>query len=254
MSTAQKNSVFPFDNRDPEMQEATRQARSSFKYLWRELSWEYRRIIPALDIACVKTVFADRPVEECGPDDPVEQMWLNAIEFDGRTISGQLLNQPHWLKSVKQGERFGFRFDRLTDWMYAMSSKMYGAYTVNLMRSRMTLAERQEHDRAWGFEFGEPGKILLTPEDTRVDVEHPMSLNMRPSFEDHLKNNPSIINEPDERGWTFLHHQSLAGNALIVETLLEHGADRTLETNDGDLAIDLARLMDWEKVVSLLAK
>jgi uncharacterized protein YegJ (DUF2314 family) len=253
MSTDKNNPIFLFDN-DAEMQEASRKARSTFKYLWRELSWEYRRIIPALDISCVKTVFADRPLEECGPEDPVEQMWLDAIEFNGQTISGKLLNQPHWLKSVKQGERYTFPFEQLTDWMYAIFSKMYGAYTVNLMRARMAPAERQEHDRAWGFEFGEPGKILLSPDDTPVDEEHPMSIKMRPSFEDHLKNNPIIVNQPDERGWTFLHHQSLAGNALVVETLLQHGADRMLETNDGDLAIDLARLMSWERIVSLLEK
>ena len=254
MSALQKDYIFWFDNNDPEMQDAIRQARSTFKFLWRELSWERRRIVPALEIACAKTVFADRPLEECGPDDPVEQMWLDEIEFDGRTVTGKLINQPHQLESVKEGETCNFSFERLTDWMYAISSKVYGAHTVNLMRSRMTPAERQEHDAAWGFKFCEPGKILLTPEDTRVDVEHPMSVNMRPKLEDYLKQNPSIINQPDERGWTFLHHQSLAGNALVVETLLQHGADRMLETNDGDLAIDLARLMDWERVVSLLAK
>ncbi|HEX5222855.1 MAG TPA: DUF2314 domain-containing protein [Verrucomicrobiae bacterium] len=253
MSEETTNPILWFDNGDPEMQEAYERARSTFRLLWRELSWERRRIIPALDLACVKTMFADKPLEECGSDDQVEQMWLDEIEFDGRLITGKLLNQPHQLESVKQGERYTFAFERLTDWMYAISSKVYGAYTVNLMRSRMSLAERQAHDESWGFSFGEPGNVLLSPEDS-ADVEHPMSINMVSSLDDYLKKHPDVINQPDDRGWTFLHHQSLAGNALVVEALLKRGADRTLETNDGDLAIDLARLLGWKRVVSLLAK
>jgi uncharacterized protein YegJ (DUF2314 family) len=251
MSTEKKTPVFSFNNDEPEMQEAYRQARSTFRLFWRELSWEYRRIIPALDLACVKTAFADRPLEECDSSDSVEQMWLGEIRFDGRVVSGKLLNQPNKLKSVKQGDTCAFEFKLLTDWMYAISSRVYGAYTVNLMRSRMSSAERQAHDSAWGLDFGDPGKILLTSDgqsdELAAETEHPMSVNMKPSFEDHLQKNPGIVNQPDDRGWTLLHHESLAGNALVVEALLEHGADDSLQTNDGDLAFDLA------KIVSLLA-
>lgn len=256
MSAEKKNPIFWFNNDEPEMQEAYRQARSTFRFFWRELSWEYRRIIPALDLACVKTAFADRPLEECDSSDPVEQMWLGEVGFDGRIVSGKLLNQPNHLKSVKQGDACAFEFGLLTDWMYAISSRVYGAYTVNLMRSRMNPAERQAHDGAWGMDFGDPGKILLTSDgpgdELATEAEHPMSVNMKPSLIEHLQKNPDIINQPDDRGWTLLHHESLAGNALVVEVLLNHGADHSLQTNDGDLAIDLAQLMGWNRIVSLL--
>jgi uncharacterized protein YegJ (DUF2314 family) len=255
MSAPAENPIFWFNNNDPEMQQAFRRAQFTLRYLWRELSWEYRRIIPALQLAAVKTAFADRPLAECGANDHVEHMWLSEIKFDGRTFSGKLLNKPNRLKSVKAGDMCSFPFEQLTDWMYASSGRVYGAFTVNLMRLRMKPAERTAHDQAWGLDFGDPAKILLTPYGESSDddeTEHPMSVNMGPKLIQHLEKNPGIINQPDDRGWTFLHRESLAGNATAVEILLKHGADRTLETNDGDLAVDLARLMRWQKIVSLL--
>src|ERR687891_2755598 len=49
--------VFMFDGEDPEMREACEAAQRSFKYFWRELSWEQRRIVPGLDMAMVKLPF-----------------------------------------------------------------------------------------------------------------------------------------------------------------------------------------------------
>jgi uncharacterized protein YegJ (DUF2314 family) len=256
MSASQTNPIYRFNSNDPDMQKAFRRAGSTFRFLWRELSWEYRRIIPALDFAAVKTAFADRPLVECRAMDQVEHMWLSEIEFDGRVIKGKLMNQPNFLKSVNKDDTCSFPFEQLTDWMYASRGRAYGGFTVNLMRSRMKGAERQKHDAAWGLDFGDPEKILLTTAgltDDSDETEHPMSVNMRPSLIQHLQQDPQIVNQPDERGWTFLHRESLAGNATAVEVLLQHGADRTLQTNDGDLAIDLARLMRWQRVAGMLS-
>ena len=41
------------------MQRAFEQARESFRYFWRELYWERRRIVPGLDYAMVKICFLD---------------------------------------------------------------------------------------------------------------------------------------------------------------------------------------------------
>jgi len=204
----------------------------------------------------VKTVFADRPLAASGPDNPAEQMWLKDIEFDGRTVSGSLLNQPRWLSSIQAGDRCSFPFDQLTDWIYAFSGRAYGAFTVQVMRSRMNLDERQQHDSAWGLDFGDPSQVLIDSNgqtDDNDETEHPMSANMRPSLIKHLEANPNLINEPDDQGWTILHYESLAGNSLLVETLLELGADKTLQTNAGDQAIDLARIMRWQKIIKLLS-
>jgi Uncharacterized protein conserved in bacteria (DUF2314) len=36
----------------------------------------------------------------------------------------------------------------ISDWMYVISGEVFGAYTVNLLRSRVGRQERQEHDIA----------------------------------------------------------------------------------------------------------
>ena len=41
-----ESQVFLFPNGDPKMQGAYEQARATFRYLWREIAWERRRIIP----------------------------------------------------------------------------------------------------------------------------------------------------------------------------------------------------------------
>src|SRR5690349_20883769 len=92
--------VFHFDQGDPEMQQANERARETFRYLWRELSWERRRIVPALDMACVKIPFSDGENAEA----EVEHMWVSDLDFDGTNITGTLINSPNTLSSVKQGD------------------------------------------------------------------------------------------------------------------------------------------------------
>src|SRR5262245_60992459 len=94
--------VFMFDNSNPEMQAAYLRARASFRYFWREVAWERRRIVPALDMECVKAPFSDGEHGKRVEGRPeVEHMWMSEIDFDGRVVSGVLLNSPNWLQTVK---------------------------------------------------------------------------------------------------------------------------------------------------------
>ena len=58
---------------------------TTFRYFWREVAWERRRIIPALDLACVKAPFSDGEQGAHAKDTPeVEHMWLSEVDFDGQ--------------------------------------------------------------------------------------------------------------------------------------------------------------------------
>src|SRR5690242_2934464 len=48
-----KSPVFSAPADDPALLAAMERARTTFKYLWRELTWEYRRIIPGVDVSGV---------------------------------------------------------------------------------------------------------------------------------------------------------------------------------------------------------
>jgi uncharacterized protein len=267
MSESESSPVFMFDGDDPEIQEACNNARATFRYFWREIAWEQRRIVPALDLACVKAPFSDeKDGVQAADDSEIEQMWFNEIDFDGKNVSGVLLNNPNALTSVKAGDSVCMPLREISDWMYCIDNDVYGAYTVNVIRSRMDRQERRDHDEAWGLNFGDPKKIRVVPSkksggllkslfskntDEPAD-EHPMSEAMAPSLKDNLAKDRSMVHEKDERGWTLLHHLALAGSLSNVKVLLEHGADPGLKTDQGATAEQLARALGWNKVVALL--
>lgn len=268
--------IVMFDNNDPAMVEANTRAQATFKYFWRELSWEFRRIIPGLDLACVKIAFTDGDTQRDGPSH--EHMWVSDVTFDGKHIRGKLINSPNWLTNVKEGDEVTTTLAELGDWMFAIHGKVYGGFTINLIRSRMPRGERKAHDNAWGLDFGDPESIDLVYEGPAKKkkgffgrlfggkdkqepadvsgisplVEHPMSQNMGDSLREQLKTAPEYLHQSDENGWTMLHTEALAGNLTSVQTLVEEGADVSQKTNDGQTALDLANILGWDHVAKYL--
>jgi uncharacterized protein YegJ (DUF2314 family) len=268
MSDSPASPVFLADGSDPEMQQAYESARATFRYFWREIAWERRRIVPALELACVKAPYSDGAQGTRDAKSPeVEHMWISEVDFDGREVSGVLLNAPNWLKTIKQGDPVRMPLNHISDGMYAIQGEVFGAYTVNLMRSRMGRQERKEHDSAWGLNFGDPNKIRLGPEPNKgggllkswfgkrqADTgEHPMSENMAASLKDQLAKDPTLVSAKDDRGWTFLHQEALAGSAATVKVLLAAGADPKAVTDHGMTPLQLAKALGWENVVAVLA-
>ena len=276
MSDQELQNVVLVDGDDPAMQQAYRLARNTFRFFWRELTWERRRIVPGLDMTAIKVKFSDPP-EKQKPDTPsVEFMWVGDVDFDGRKISGTLMNEPSWLTSVKVDDRVQFGPKRLCDWMYSVHDKVYGGHTINFMRSKMGKAERKQHDSAWGLNFGDPDVIEYVPpeylgtkskgiigrlfagkpkpQDPREisQIEHPMAENMLESLKEFMEKNPNQLTETNENGFTYLHHMALAGAAGSVKLLLSLGADAHAKTSHGLTAKDLATTLGWSTVVDVL--
>ncbi len=255
MSDSEPAPVFFFDDEDPEMQQAYEQARKTFRYFWRELAWEQRRIIPGLDVACVKAAFFDQDGAQSEAGGPqAEQMWISDVVFDGKAITGTLINSPQWITSVAEGDEVRMQVGGISDWMYAIQGRVYGAFTVNLMRSRMDPAERAAHDEAWGLEFGDPRAVQVVPDgDASLNFDHPMAVNMGQSLAEHLNEDPGNVHQRDDNGWTFLHQLALAGSTTSVAVLLKHGADPNAVTSHGMTPLQLANSLGWTQVAELLA-
>ena len=234
------------------MQRAFEQARESFKYFWRELYWERRRIAPMLDYAMVKICFLDVVNgEEVG-----EHMWVNDVEFDGETIYGTLVNEPDSVQNVKVGDQISAKFTDMSDWLFAIGGRAYGGFSVQAMRSRMQKDELAEHDAAWGLDFGDYNDILVVFEQKEHPenlIEHPMSKNMRGQVEQYIKAHPSMVADTDELGFTQLHHEALAGNLTIVNLLLENGADKNARTKSGKTAAEFAKILGWSEIAKVLS-
>jgi uncharacterized protein YegJ (DUF2314 family) len=228
---------------DPNLLEAGVRARQTFKFFWRELSWEQRRIVPAFDLTCVKVAFAERG--------NVEHMWVGDVGFDGEFVTGTLMNEPNDLGSIHEGDSVRAKLsDRLSDWMLSTAGRpVLGGYTIQVLRAEMSAKERREHDDAWGLDFGDPAHVKLPEQGD----DHPMALNMAASLDDYLTKNPGALNAAnDEDGFTMLHRESLAGNANIVAILLKRGAKLDARTKGNKTALDLARALSWSKIESML--
>lgn len=243
--------IFFADGENPKMIEAYKKAQETFKYFWRELSWEYRRIIPGLDVACVKLAFT----QEIDGETVVEHMWINDVNFDGENIYGILVNDPDELTNVNNGDEIEIPVNQISDWLFAINGKTYGGYTIQAMRSEMDENERNQHDKAWGLDFGDYNDILVVNEQKEKPenlVEHPMSKNMRESLIDFVKSNPEEVFSKDELDYTFLHRETIAGNLTSIEVLLESGADKEVKTKSGKTALDFAKQLNWEHLIPVL--
>lgn len=247
--------IFFVEGDSPAMMAAYKKAQNTFKYFWRELSWEYRRIVPALNVACVKAVF----MQETGPDTaPItENMWLNNIGFDGEYIYGVLVNTPNELTNIQNGAEVKLSVDQISDWLFVSLDATYGGFTIHAIRSEMNEDERKNHDAAWGLDFGDYNDIEIVHQEKEHPenlIEHPMSKNMREKVAEHLQQHPAEVNGVDEKGYTLLHKEAIAGNRTLIEELLAAGADPSLKTTNGKTALDFAKALNWEHIIPLLEK
>jgi uncharacterized protein YegJ (DUF2314 family) len=247
----ENTTIFYADGENPKMIEAFKKAQETFKYFWRELSWEYRRIIPALDVACVKIAFT----QEIDNETIVEHMWINDVNFDGEYIYGILVNDPGQLTNVNNGDEVAIAINQISDWLFATQGKTYGGFTIQAMRSEMSDEERASHDEAWGLDFGDFNDIQVVFEQNEKPenlIEHPMSKNMKESLIEFLKNNPAEATGQDDSGYTFLHREAIAGNHTSVEIILQSGADTNAKTKNGKTALDFAKNLNWDHLLPLL--
>lgn len=229
---------------DAEMLAASERARETFKYFWRELTWELRRIVPGCPIKMVKVGF---PVASPPPGAPShEHMWVDEVGFDGARVVGILNNAPRWATGLAEGDRVEAPLGQVSDWLYTRDGRAYGGFTLHLIRDRMGPDERAAHDDAWGLDFGDT--VALAP--SAPDDEHPMSENMGPVYRKQLSADGSPARFVDESGWTQLHYFALGGSLAVVDALLEAGADPRAATPAGHTARDLAQAMGWPRVVA----
>jgi uncharacterized protein YegJ (DUF2314 family) len=129
--------IFRVTKDDPEMLAAIRQAHETFPDFLREADADLARAIPILVDAMVKIYVPDPKKPETG-----EHLW------------GRYLNTPRRLKKIlAKGDQLDFSIRSLSDWLYVTDDRAFGAFTVRLLRSRMTRAERKKHDAAYPFSF-----------------------------------------------------------------------------------------------------
>jgi uncharacterized protein YegJ (DUF2314 family) len=254
---------------DEPMKVAKIKAIETFKYFWRELSWESRRIIPGLDLYAIKVPIKTNAIEKDIPG--YEHMWFNQVQYDGICLSGELMNEPRWVEFISIGERINFKLEDITDWMYVIQGRVYGAFSVNVIREKMSPPELEQHDCAWGLNFGDPKNVIIAPlaDHSRNRLpeilneksgyiegddipEHPMSINMAENYEQAILENPQAFLGKNNLGSSMLHFEALAGNLAQTKILLKHGADRDMKDRNGNTPSQLAQILKWNNIVEVL--
>jgi len=241
---------------DADLDAASARASSTFGYFWRELTWEGHRIAKGVDLAAVKVGFSD-------PDnDHVEYMWVSNIDFDGVVISGELLNAPDVLTSIAKGANVEIGLDEVYDWMYVREGNVYGGFTVDVIRARMSDTDRNAHDNAWGYTFPGPGNVALIPPSKaqqsatkpNPSIDHPMATHMATALAQSFENDASVdVDEiTNSHGLNLLHQMALAGSAKTVKVLLDNGADAKALSPHGTTPAQLAQSLGWKHIVTLL--
>lgn len=249
---SQENNIF-YTEQNEKMKAAYLKAQSTFNYFWREIYWEAKRVVPAHDLALVKIPFQQK-IE--GKEEPlVEHMWISEIDFDGEFITGILQNAPNKLTNVAKGDTVTRKVSEISDWMLSIDRKTYGGYTIQALRSDMTDKARENHDNAWGLNFGDYNTILvahLQEEEKDNLIEHPMSKVMEKPARDFFTENLDVVVAVAENGMTRLHTETIAGNKTAVDILLELGADKNAKTKTGKTALDFATALNWSHLIPVL--
>ncbi|WP_196140520.1 DUF2314 domain-containing protein [Aliikangiella sp. G2MR2-5] len=96
--------------------------------------------------------------EETGVDQFL-YLWLSGVYYheDEKLLSGVFFEVPKELQEWHQvGQRLGFEYDDVFDWMVNDNGRVKGGYTIRVTRSRLaTEQERKEFDEYSGITFYE---------------------------------------------------------------------------------------------------
>ena len=83
----------------------------------------------------------------------VEHIWLSNPSFDGTRFSGRVDNEPVDVKNVKMGQTVTAAKDEVSDWFYVENGKLIGGYTIRVLYSRMSSAEKKDFDAHADFKL-----------------------------------------------------------------------------------------------------
>ncbi len=81
----------------------------------------------------------------------VEHMWIGEIKYKDGNYSGILNNDPEYITEYKAGDKIDIDASKISDWMYLVNGKLYGGYTIRVLRDRMSEEERKQFDEESGM-------------------------------------------------------------------------------------------------------
>lgn len=134
--------VVPVSSDDAEMNAAKTMARKTIgEYIdaRKEQGGDFRGL--------VKVYFEDKNT------DHGEHMWVLVTSIKDTNFEGILTSPPSRLANFSKGDDVEFTTDDISDWMLPRDGKAVGAYTVRVIRARLSPEQRRQHDHGFPFSF-----------------------------------------------------------------------------------------------------
>jgi uncharacterized protein YegJ (DUF2314 family) len=137
----QAEKVFYVSGKDPEMNKAIQTARNTVNTFIAALNAP----APGQDRFSVKKPFKE--------GSKVEHMWLSNVSFKGGQFSGLVENEPVKVNNVTYGQAATAAQNEISDWYYIDNGKLVGGYTIRVLYSRMSPAEKKDFDAHMNFKL-----------------------------------------------------------------------------------------------------
>ncbi|MGE6354052.1 YegJ family protein [Flavobacterium sp. NPDC079362] len=100
---------------------------------------------PEIEVKSLKVKFQN--------ETDAEHIWLTNVEFKDGKYSGILDNEPEYITDYKIGDTINVDSKNISDWMYIENGKLFGGYTIKVLRNKMSESERKQFDAESGMQI-----------------------------------------------------------------------------------------------------
>ncbi|MFB3388757.1 YegJ family protein [Flavobacterium sp. LAR06] len=131
--------IYGIKETDKEMNEAIEKANKTLA------DFNSALINPKIEVKALKVKFQN--------ETDVEHIWINDVKFIDGKYSGILDNEPEYIKGHKIGDTINVDTKDISDWMYIENGKLFGGYTIKVLRNQMSDSERKQFDAESGMQI-----------------------------------------------------------------------------------------------------
>lgn len=76
-----------------------------------------------------------------------EHIWAVDIEKIGNDYLGIIDNVPNSETSINLNDKVKIEKDKISDWMFSKNGKLFGGFTIKVLRNRMSELEKENFDK-----------------------------------------------------------------------------------------------------------
>lgn len=131
--------IYHLEDNDKEMAQAIIEANETLS------NFNLALANPKIEVKSLKVKFES--------DNGNEHIWLSNVTYKNGKYSGVLDNEPEDITEHKIGDKIAVDSKNISDWMYLEDGKLFGGYTIKVLRNRMSAPGRNQFDAESGMQI-----------------------------------------------------------------------------------------------------